>query len=350
MQVPDQTPASSPCKVTCRQERAAPTEPHVLQEHPELQWAPRSHLPTPSCLSGASSLLDASLPPTGPSSSSPALRAPLLPDPAHLPCIQAPRLQPHPPATLAPPALLPWTTAPSPECSGVLSAPKVGHVQGPAAGERRSRTEELIFLEEAPLPVASGRPGRAFSSVGKEMPGWRLFSLSQNNAVCIAAERIYMSSPTDRPHSARGSHAPRPSGGSKPTDKRDPPWTQAPRAPPCPPPGAPGPSPGLRPSWALGECAQPAGAMRAQRPRSERRACGRVGPGPLVLSCSLWLQGWRRLATATVLAIPDPVSNFSFELSLLVFNCLKRQNITDLGSIPSHSSPSYPRENHSGLR
>ena len=279
----------------------------------------------------------------------PGSEGPLLPDPAHLPCIQAPRLQPHPPATLAPPALLPWTTAPSPECSGVLSAPRVGHVQGPAAGERRSRTEELI-LEEAPLPVASGRPGRAFSSVGKEMPGRRLFSLSQNNAVCVAAERIYMSSPTDRPHSARGSHAPRPSGGSKPTDKRDPPWTQAPRAPPCPPPGAPGLSPGLRPSWALGECAQPAGAMRAQRPRSERRACGRVGPGPLVLSCSLWLQGWRRLATATVLAIPDPVSNFSFELSLLVFNCLKRQNITDLGSIPSHTSPSYPRENHSGLR
>ena len=122
------------------------------------------------------------------------------------------------------------------------------------------------------------------------------------------------------------------------------------RAPLLARPQAPrGPSPGLRPSWALGERAQPAGAMRAQRPWSERWACGRVGPGPLVLSCSLWLQGWRRLAIATVLAIPDPVSNFSFELTLLVFNRLKRQNITDLGSIPSHSSPSYPRENHSGL-
>lgn len=240
MQVPDQTPASSPCKVTCRQERAAPTKPHVLQEHPELQWALRSHLPTLSCLSGASSLLDASLPPTSPYPGSPAPRAPLLPDPAHLPCIQALRLQPHPPATLAPPALLPWTTAPSPECSGVLSAPRVGHVQGPAAGERRSLTDELIFLEEAPLPVASGRPGRAFSSVGKKMPGRRLFSLSQNNAVCVTAEQIYISSSTDRPHSARGSHAPHPSGGSKP-DKRDPPWTQAPCTPPCLPPGAPGP-------------------------------------------------------------------------------------------------------------
>ena len=131
-------------------------------------------------------------------------------------------------------------TAPSPECSGVLSAPRVGHVQGPAAGERRSLTEELIFLEEAPLPVASGRPGRAFSSIGKKMLGRRLFSLSQNNAVCVTAEQIYISSSTDRPHSARGSHAPHPSGGSKP-DKRDPPWTQAPCTPPCPPPGAPGP-------------------------------------------------------------------------------------------------------------
>lgn len=145
MQVPDQTPASSPCKVTCRQERAAPTEPRVLQEYPELQRAISSSadsiLPQPA----PAPSWKASLQPTGPSPSSPAPRGPLLPDPAHLPCVLAPAA-----ATPAPPALLPWTTAPSPECSRVLSSPRGGHVQGPVAGGRRSRTEELIFLEEAP--------------------------------------------------------------------------------------------------------------------------------------------------------------------------------------------------------
>ena len=130
--------------------RGAPTEPHILQEHPELWRALRSHLPIPSCLVWCQ--LPPGRRPCRPPAPPPASR--LRGPPPSRPC--PPALCPGPPAPATPSShtcpstLLPWTPAPSPECSGVLSAPRVGHVQGPVAGESWSRTEELIFLEEAP--------------------------------------------------------------------------------------------------------------------------------------------------------------------------------------------------------
>lgn len=57
------------------------------------------------------------------------------------------------------------------------------------------------------LPVASGRPQRAFSSVGKKMTGQAfIFPLSQSGPVSVTAEQIYISSSTGRPTLHTGFH------------------------------------------------------------------------------------------------------------------------------------------------
>lgn len=134
MQVPDQTPASSPCKVSCRQERAPPPSPtssrNILSSGGPCAPICRFH----PALSGASSLLDGV-----PAAHRPLPRllgseGPLLPDPAHLPCVQAPRLQPHPPATPAPPPFFLGPQRPAPSVRGSYPLPEWATSRAPWLG------------------------------------------------------------------------------------------------------------------------------------------------------------------------------------------------------------------------
>lgn len=127
-----------------------------------------------------------------------------------------------------------------------------------------------------------------------------IFSLSQNKPVCVTAEQMHIRSSADRPRTARGFHGTPPSGGSQLRDKPDPSVDPGAAHPSLPAPRRPAPGvPALRLSWALGESAQP----------GWHDVCvlgAGLGPWRLLLPLRT-RQGWRRLGTARVPAIPGPI-------------------------------------------
>lgn len=201
---------------------SAPTEPPILPDCPEVQlareafvpalaslsptWTPASavHEPRPrlTCSAGSQGL--------PPSRGYPLAR------------VQSPPAASTHSNHTDPPNPSSLEGSPHPEWQGFspheMGKPRPGGTQGHA-----DRTADLLGEgggSHCLLPWAG--PGELLALSARERWASVYFSLCQNGPVSVTAEQIYISSSTDRPHTARGFHETRPSRGFGPINKLKP--------------------------------------------------------------------------------------------------------------------------------